>query len=99
MSKVTLNLAAGLAAIGLALAPAAANAKTRASDSQARYTPAAAQSAQSQPGEGRAAKGEKIVGGADFLVGFLVGLWAGGIVVIAADVGDSDNQNQSPGAN
>jgi len=53
MSKATLTLAAGLATIGLALAPAAANAKTRASDSQARYTPAATQAAQSQPGEGR----------------------------------------------
>ncbi|MEO0872813.1 MAG: hypothetical protein AAFY19_12770, partial [Pseudomonadota bacterium] len=89
----------GLAAIGLALAPAAANAKTRASDSPALSTPAATQSAQSQPGKGRAAKGEKIAGGADFLAGFLVGLWAGGIIVIIADVGDNDNQNQSPGAN
>ena len=102
MSKATPTFVTVLAALGLALAPAAAQAKTRASDNQARYTPAQiqasqSQTAQSQPGQGRAAQGEKIASSGSFLAGLLVGLWVSGIIVIVADLDDDDNQ--SPGAN
>lgn len=81
-----------LAAAGLAVAPVAAQAKTRASDSGPVYTASSA-----KPGEGRTAKGESIVSGSSFFIGILVGLWTSGIIVVAADLDDDDNQ--SPGAN
>lgn len=95
-SKITL----ASAAFGLALAPIAAQAKTRASSSSISYSAPAASapsvSAQSAPGQGRDASGEKLATGADFLAAILVALWASGIIVIATDENDNGDR-QSPG--
>ena len=95
MSKMTQNFLCVLAAAGLVLTPVAAQANTRAGDSASFYG-----GSQSQPGLGRGAEGESLVGGGgDIIALLLVGLWLSGIVVIVADIGDDDNDNQSPGAN
>ncbi len=95
MFKTARNVMAALAAGGLVLTPVAAQANTRAGDSKAFYT-----SSQVQPGLGRSAEGEGVVGeSGDIIALILVGLWATGIFVIVADIGGDDNDNQSPGAN
>ncbi len=88
------KLMAALTAGALVVAPTAAQANTRAGDSTSLYT-----SSQVQPGLGRTAEGENVGGTGDILALILVALWATGIFVIAADIGDDDNENQSPGAN
>lgn len=92
MPKLAPKFMAALAAAGLVFTPIAAQANTRAGDSGAIYSPS-----QVQPGIGRSAEGEGIGGGGDIIALILVGLWFTGIVVIAADLDDDDNQ--SPGAN
>lgn len=76
------------AAAGLAFAPIAATAKTRAADNGATYTSV------SVPGEGRDADGEKLVA-PGILVAILAAAAAAGVIVII----DDDDDNQSPGAN
>ncbi|MEM1196653.1 MAG: hypothetical protein AAGH57_11155 [Pseudomonadota bacterium] len=100
MMKAASKLTLASAAFGLALAPIAAQAKTRASSSAISYSAPAASaptaSAQSAPGQGREASGEKLATGADFLAALLVALWASGIIVIVADDDDTGDR-QSPG--
>lgn len=89
------KLTAITAIVGLSLAPIAAQANTRASDSSATYS-----SSLSQPGQGRAVDGENLEGGGEIIALILAGLWATGIFIIAADIDfDGDDDNQSPGAN
>jgi len=76
------------AAAGMALAPIAATAKTRAADSAPTYTSVSA------PGEGREADGEKLVA-PGILVAILAAAAAAGVIIII----DDDDDNQSPGAN
>ena len=95
MPKTAQKILTTLATVGLVFTPVAAQANTRAGDSKAFYT-----SSQVQPGLGRSAEGEGVVGeSGDIIALILVGLWATGIFVIVADIGDDDNDNQSPGAN
>lgn len=68
----------------LAIAPIAASAKTRAGDSTAIYATS------SNPGLGRAAKGEKVVDDGVIIGILLVGVLIGGIVLL-------DDGNVSPG--
>jgi len=83
------RLALGAAAAGLAIAPVAAQANTRAGDSARVYSAPAA----SQPGTARSADGERVGGGADIVALLLVGLWATGVAFAVAD----DDPDQSPG--
>lgn len=92
MFKSTSKLMLAAAAFGLAVAPIAAQAKTRAGDSNSVYVA----NAKSAPGQGKDAEGEKLGSGADLLAAILVSLWAAGIIVIVAD-GDDDGDRQSPG--
>lgn len=95
MRKTAQKLLAALAVGSLVMTPVAAQANTRAGDSSSFYT-----SSQVQPGLGRSSDGEGIAGeSGDIIALILVGLWATGIIVIVADIGDDDNENQSPGAN
>ncbi len=95
MPKTAQKLLTALAAGSLVFTPVVAQANTRAGDSASLYT-----SAQVQPGLGRSAEGEGVVGeSGDIIALILVALWTAGIIVIVADVGDDDNENQSPGAN
>ena len=84
MSRLVLTAAAA----GMAFAPIAATAKTRAADSGATYTSVSA------PGEGREADGEKLVA-PGILVAILAAAAAAGVIIII----DDDDDNQSPGAN
>jgi len=72
------------AAAGLAVAPVAAQANTRAGDSTAVYTSSA------QPGLGREAKGENISAG--FAAAILATIAAVGVILII-----DDEDDQSPG--
>ncbi|WP_291134060.1 hypothetical protein [Erythrobacter sp.] len=81
-------MALGAAAAGLAIAPIAAEANTRAGDSARTYSAPA-----SAPGTGRKAEGSRVAGGADIFAFILVGLWATGIAFAVAD----DGPDQSPG--
>ncbi|MDJ0979385.1 MAG: hypothetical protein QNI87_12735 [Erythrobacter sp.] len=99
MSHATRLLMAA-SAVSLAIAPVAATANTRASDTSPTYTSSA-----SKPGKGRDAKGEKLVA-PGVLVAILGAAAAAGIFIIIDDgdddqsVGDPDpDPNQSPGAN
>ena len=74
------------AAASLAFAPIAATANTRAADSTATYA---------APGEGRDAKGEKLVA-PGVLVAILAAAAAAGAIIILSD---DDDDNQSPGGN
>ena len=76
------------AAAGLAFAPIAATAKTRAGNSAVTYAPVSA------PGQGRDADGEKLVA-PGILVAILSAAAAAGVIVII----DDGDDNQSPGAN
>lgn len=82
------------AAVGLAFAPIAAQANTRAADSAPVYTSASA----SQPGLGRTAEGEDIVGVPGVIIGVLAAAAVIGAIVIASSEDDEDTDpNQSPG--
>lgn len=85
-----------VAVAGLSLAPVAAHANTRAGDSSTVYSPALSQS-----GQGGVDEGVGLAGGGDLIALILVGLWASGIFIVAADINfsGSDDNNQSPGAN
>lgn len=90
MTSTMSRLVMTAAAAGMAFAPIAASANTRAGDSAATYTAPA-----SAPGKGRAAKGEKLVA-----PGILIAILAGAAVIGAVIViNDDDDDNQSPGAN
>lgn len=77
------------AAAGLALAPIAATANTRAADTGAVYTTSV-----SAPGQGRDAKGEELVAPGILLALFAAAAAAGVIIII-----DDGDDNQSPGGN
>ncbi|MEP0391130.1 MAG: hypothetical protein ABJ205_02885 [Erythrobacter sp.] len=82
------------AAAGLAFAPIAAQAKTRAADSAPVYTSTSA----AQPGLGRSAEGENVVGVPGVIIGILAAAAVIGAVVIASSEDDEDTDpNQSPG--
>jgi len=96
MTNKLSRLAFGAAAAGLAIAPIAAEANTRAGDSARTYSAPAA----SAPGTGRSADGENLAEGADVVAFILVGLWATGVAFAIADDGpdlDDDAPDQSPG--
>ena len=92
MFKMTSKVIMTAAAAGMAFAPIAAQANTRAADAAPVYTNTAA-----QPGQGRAAEGENAVGTTGILVAIFAGAAIiGGIVIAAGEDGGDDNQ--SPGA-
>lgn len=84
----TLNRAIlSAAAASLAMLPIAAQANTRAGDSDSVYSVSA-------PGLGRAAEGESAISGTAVVLALIaLGLIAGGIYFAA----DSDDEGQSPG--
>jgi hypothetical protein len=93
MFKATSKVIMATAAAGLALAPIAVQANTRAADSAPVYT-----STTAQPGLGRSAEGEGVVG----VPGLLVGIFAaaaiiGGIAVAASEDDEDADETQSPG--
>jgi ABC-type sugar transport system substrate-binding protein len=95
MMKTTARLMLTVAAAGLALSPIAAQANTRASDSNATYSVPS-----SQPGMGRSADGESIVG-PGFLAVIAAAAAALGVYLLIDDDSDTiidDAENQSPGA-
>lgn len=95
MKHFAQKLTSILAVAGLSLAPIAAQANTRAGDSSATYS-----SALSQPGQGRSVEGENASGAGNIIAMALLGLWASGIIIVAADINfGGDDDNQSPGAN
>lgn len=82
------------AAAGLAFAPIAAQANTRAADSAPVYTSTSA----AQPGLGRSAEGENIVGVPGVIIGLLAAAAVIGAIVIASSEDDEDTDpTQSPG--
>jgi len=87
MSRIAMTAAA----LGMAIAPIAATANTRAADNGAVYSAPV-----SAPGKGRADDGEKLVGQGIILAVFAVAAAVGGIV-IATDGGNNDTA--SPGGN
>ena len=91
MFKKTSKVIMTAAAAGLAFAPIAAQANTRAADAAPVYTNTTA-----QPGQGRAAEGENAVGA----TGILIAIFAGAAVIggIAIAAGEDNNENVSPGA-
>lgn len=93
MTHMIRRMALGAAATGLAIAPIAAEANTRAGDSARTYS-APASAPASAPGTGRTVEGSRIAGGADIVAFILVGLWATGVVFA---VTDDDGPDQSPG--
>lgn len=88
MTHIFRRMALGAAAAGLAFAPIAAEANTRAGDSARTYSAPV-----SAPGTGRTAAGSRVAGGADIVALILVGLWASGVAFAVAD----DDPDQSPG--
>lgn len=88
--KAVSRLAMTAAAASMAFAPIAAQANTRAGDSGAVYSA----SSVSQPGSGREASGESLVGVPGILAAIAAALIAAGIIIII-----DDDDNQSPGAN
>lgn len=86
MTKLTSRMMLTVAAAGLALAPIAAQANTRAGDSTSTYSASA-----SQPGLGRQAEGEGVIG-PGFLAAILAAVAAAGVIIIL-----DDDDNQSPG--
>ncbi len=91
--KFASRLAMTAAAAGLAFAPIAAQANTRAGDSSTFYS-ASATSAVSQPGVGRSADGESLKGTSGILIILFGAAVIAGIIIII-----DDEDNQSPGAN
>lgn len=87
MFKIATRMMMTAAAASMALAPIAAQAGTRAGDSDAVYSV-------STPGLGRAAEGEQAASGFSILLAiFAVGAVAAGIFFAA----DSEDEGQSPG--
>ena len=91
MFKMTSKVIMTAAAAGMAFAPIAAQANTRAADAAPVYSNTA-----SQPGQGRADEGENAVG----TTGILVAIFAGAAIIggIAIAASEDDDENQSPGA-
>lgn len=88
MMKTITRAMMGVAAIGMTIAPIAAQANTRAGDSGSVYATS------SNPGLGRAANGESIDDGVSIILALLAaGLVITGIVFAT----DSDDEGQSPG--
>lgn len=88
--KMISKVLATTAAAVLAIAPAAAQANTRAGDSGKVYSAAA-----SQPGQGKDAKGENLVA-PGILIAVLAAAAAAGIIIVVDD-DDDDEDDQSPG--
>ncbi|MEP0189066.1 MAG: hypothetical protein ABJP70_04705 [Erythrobacter sp.] len=87
--KLISRIAMGVAAMGMAFAPIAAQANTRAGDSTATYAVGA-----SQPGLGREASGDLLEGeGSIIILLFAAAAIAAGILILV------DDDDQSPGAN
>ncbi len=92
MMKTMSRVMLAAAAAGLAFAPIAAQANTRAGDSAPVFTG----NAVSQPGIGRSAEGEEIVK-PGFLAAILALLIAAGVVIIIDDGDGQSPGDQSPG--
>lgn len=91
MFKSTSKVIMTAAAAGLAFAPIAAQANTRAADAAPVYSNTSA-----QPGQGRAAEGENVQGASAILIALFAGAAIiGGIVIAAGEDGGDDNV--SPG--
>lgn len=95
MFKTTSKVIMTVAAAGMAFAPIAAQANTRAGDSAPVYTSSSA----AQPGLGRDAEGEGVVGVPGILIGiFAAAAIVGGIAIASSeDDEDSSDSTQSPG--
>lgn len=85
--KTTSRMLAATAALGLVFAPVAAQANTRAGDSNSVYSTSA-------PGVGRDDDGESLAGASSILLALLA---AGLIVAGIFFATDSDDEGQSPG--
>jgi len=90
MFKSTSKVIMTAAAAGLAFAPIAAQANTRAADAAPVYSNTA-----SQPGQGRAAEGENAKGASAILIALFAGAAVIGGIAIAASSGD--DETTSPG--
>lgn len=89
MIKTMSRMMVATAAAGLAFAPIAAQANTRAGDNAPVYS-----SSVSQPGLARSAEGEEIRGASGILIALLAAAAViGGIIAVA----DTDDNGQSPG--
>lgn len=90
MTKTFRNLVLTSAAAGLAFAPVAAQANTRAGDSNTVYSASA-----SAPGTARGSEGEGLsgVGAGGIIAAIVASLWATGVIFAFAD----DDPDQSPG--
>ncbi|KEO88638.1 hypothetical protein EH31_16920 [Erythrobacter longus] len=94
MFKSTSKFITTAAAAGLAFAPIAVQANTRAADSAPVYTSASA----AQPGLGRSAEGEDVVGVPGVIIGIFAAAAVIGAITIAASEDDEDTDpTQSPG--
>lgn len=89
MIKTSSRLAVIAAIAGLAFAPIAAQANTRAGDSTPVYT-----SSTAQPGVGRSAEGESLVGVPSIILALLAGAATIASIVVASD---SEEDDVSPG--
>lgn len=89
MMKTASRMIAAAAAASLAIAPIAAQAGTRAGDSNAVYN------AVSAPGVGRDAQGEGVSKAASLLLALLAAGAAVTAIIIATD---NDNEDATPGA-
>ena len=93
MLKATSKVIMTVAAAGMAFAPIAAQANTRAGDQASVYTNSSA----AQPGAGRTTEGENVAGVPGILIGiFAAAAVVGGIAIAASE--DDGGDNQSPGA-
>ena len=90
MMKLASRLVVTAAAAGMAFAPIAAQANTRAGDNSTTYSA----SAVSQPGAARSDEGESLKGTPGIIAILFAAAVVAGIIVIV-----DDNDNQSPGAN
>lgn len=88
MMKPVSRLMMTAAAVGMAFAPIAAQANTRAGDNAPVYTSNSA----SQPGVGRAAEGEQLVGVPGILAIIFAAAAVAGVIIIL-----DDDDDQSPG--
>lgn len=91
MMKTMTRILAATAAMGVAFAPIAAQANTRAGDSGAVYSVS-----NSAPGLGRSDEGEAQAGGFPFLIVFVV--VAVGLGIYVSTDPDDDGDRVSPGA-
>ncbi len=93
MMKSMSRLMVTAAAAGMAFAPVAAQANTRAGDSAPVYTAQSSETS-AQPGTNRNADGENIAGVPALIGALLAAAAAAGVIVIVAD---DDDDDQSPG--